>query len=145
MEDRLYDLAAVAEVFAVGAADGFLYFCEVCVVAAAPVLAQGLVGGVGLAAGGVVADVGLGVGRLFAAHAVHYIGAGGYGLGLERLRLEGGGHLPGHDPGQPVGHGDGQHLAAREHGEAQLGVAAAQRRGGGGCLRRPAVLTGGGV
>ena len=107
VENCLDDLAAVAHVLSVRRAHCLQDLGPVGLVAFAPVLAQGLVRGVSLAAAGVVADVCLRVGGLFPAHAVHYVGARGHGLGLERLRLEGGGHLARNDSGQPVRHGDG--------------------------------------
>ena len=122
VEDGLDHLAAVAHVLPVRGADGGEDLLHVRIIVPAPVFAQGLVRRVGLAAAGVVADVGLRVGRFFAAHGVHDVGPGGHGLGLQRLRLEGGGHLPGHHAGQPVRHGDGFDLPLRQDGEGQLRI-----------------------
>ena len=82
-----------------GGADGGV----VLLIAVAPVPAQGIRAVPGLAAGEVGADIGIAVAAC--PGAVHGVGPGGHGLGLQGLRLKVGGHFRRYHPRQVFLHG----------------------------------------
>ena len=103
---------------------------------------------VGLAAGDVGAHVGVRVGLHGALHLGEGVGAGGHRLGLEGLRLKGGGHLRRHHPPQVLVQRQGEHLpvlqghphlypAVRRLAGGDHGAVDGQGAGGGGGLGRP--------